>query len=232
MAESLRRAARIANCSGFYGDRIAAAREMLAGPIDVLTGDYLAELTMLILWKAKQKDDSGYATTFLRQLEEVVEDCLDRGIKIVVNAGGLNPAGLAGRVRQLAARLGLPAAASALASASSASTSSAGGRSAMTGRPYRRGLADDRAAQRPGHMPRGAVRPGPACCMLGRQGDAEGVRSREFGALLVEHVEFFDGETRGSQQVNDWPGEVAPAEDPLLQRVEAPLPAAHTLVGV
>jgi hypothetical protein len=40
---------RIANCSGFYGDRLAAAREMLAGPIDVLTGDYLAELTMLIL---------------------------------------------------------------------------------------------------------------------------------------------------------------------------------------
>jgi hypothetical protein len=81
---------------------------MLAGPIDVLTGDYLAELTMLILWKAKQKDDSsGYATTFLRQLEEVLEDCLDRGIKIVVNAGGLNPAGLADRVRQLAARLGL-----------------------------------------------------------------------------------------------------------------------------
>jgi Acyclic terpene utilisation family protein AtuA len=74
----------------------------------VLTGDYLAELTMLILWKAKQKDDSsGYAAMFLRQLEEVLEDCLDRGIKIVVNAGGLNPAGLADRVRQLAARLGL-----------------------------------------------------------------------------------------------------------------------------
>ena len=50
-----KRPVRIANCSGFYGDRLAAPREMLEGPdpIDVLTGDYLAELTMLILWKAQ-----------------------------------------------------------------------------------------------------------------------------------------------------------------------------------
>src|ERR1039457_5222144 len=61
---------RIANCSGFYGDRVAAAREMLAGPIDVLTGDYLAELTMLILWKARRQDPRrGYAVSFLRQME-------------------------------------------------------------------------------------------------------------------------------------------------------------------
>ncbi len=94
---------RIANCSGFYGDRLAAAREMLAGPVDVLTRDYLAELTILILWKARQKDDRrGYATTFLRQIEDVLGDCLDRGIKIVVNAGGLNPADLAGQVSDLA----------------------------------------------------------------------------------------------------------------------------------
>ena len=53
-----RRPVRIANCSGFYGDRLAAAREMLAGPIDVLTGDYLAELTMLILWKARARTRS------------------------------------------------------------------------------------------------------------------------------------------------------------------------------
>jgi hypothetical protein len=103
------RPVRIGNCSGFYGDRIAAAQEMVAGgPIDVLTGDYLAELTMLILWKARQKDpDAGYARTFLTQLEQVLGTCLDRGIRIVSNAGGLNPAGLAAQIGQLAARLGL-----------------------------------------------------------------------------------------------------------------------------
>ncbi|HEY6295134.1 MAG TPA: acyclic terpene utilization AtuA family protein [Streptosporangiaceae bacterium] len=101
---------RIANCSGFYGDRFSAAREMLDGPIDVLTGDYLAELTMLILWKARRKDPGlGYATTFLRQMEEVLGTCLERGVKVVANAGGLNPAGLAGQITELAARLGLPA---------------------------------------------------------------------------------------------------------------------------
>ena len=78
------------------------------GPIDVLTGDYLAELTMLILWKAQQKDPSaGYARTVLTQLEHVLGTCLDRGIKIVNNAGGLNPAGLAREFAALAGRLGL-----------------------------------------------------------------------------------------------------------------------------
>jgi hypothetical protein len=103
------RPVRIANCSGFYGDRLAAAREMVqGGPIDVLTGDYLAELTMLILWKARQKDpDGGYARTFLIQFEEIIGSCLDRGITIVTNAGGLNPGGLARRLREIAARLGL-----------------------------------------------------------------------------------------------------------------------------
>jgi Acyclic terpene utilisation family protein AtuA len=105
------RAIRIANCSGFYGDRISAAGEMVeGGPIDVLTGDYLAELTMLILWKARQKDPAaGYAATFLTQMEQVLGTCLDRGIRIVSNAGGLNPAGLAARIGELAARLGLAA---------------------------------------------------------------------------------------------------------------------------
>ncbi len=99
----------IANCSGFYGDRLSAAREMVeGGPVDVLTGDYLAELTMMILWKARQKNpEAGYARTFLVQLEQVLGRCLDRGIKIVTNAGGLNPAGLADEVGKLAAGLGL-----------------------------------------------------------------------------------------------------------------------------
>ncbi len=93
MADALR----IANCSGFYGDRLSAAREMVEdGPIDVLTGDYLAELTMMILLKDKMKrSELGYARTFVRQLREIAETCSERGIKIVVNAGGLNPSSLA-----------------------------------------------------------------------------------------------------------------------------------------
>jgi hypothetical protein len=100
---------RIANCSGFYGDRMSAAREMVeGGPIDVLTGDYLAELTLMILLKDRLRDpELGYARTFLRQLEDVVVTCKERGIRIVVNAGGLNPAGLARAARALAERLGV-----------------------------------------------------------------------------------------------------------------------------
>ena len=100
---------KIANCSGFYGDRLSAAREMVeGGPIDVLTGDWLAELTMLILWKGRQRDPSrGWAHTFLTQMEEVLGTCVDRGIRVVTNAGGLNPAGLADEVRALAGRLGI-----------------------------------------------------------------------------------------------------------------------------
>ena len=104
-------ALRIANCSGFYGDRLSAAREMVEdGPIDVLTGDYLAELTMMILLKDKtRQEDLGYARTFLRQLGEIAETCSKKGIKIVVNAGGLNPAGLAKAAENLYAELGLQA---------------------------------------------------------------------------------------------------------------------------
>jgi hypothetical protein len=100
---------RVGNASGFYGDRFSAVREMLdGGPLDVLTGDYLAELTMLILGRAKLKDpDAGYATTFLRQMEECLGLAYEHGVAIVANAGGLNPAALAGRLRDIAGRLGL-----------------------------------------------------------------------------------------------------------------------------
>jgi hypothetical protein len=110
-ANGTRRPVLVGNCSGFYGDRLDAAREMVeGGPLDVLTGDYLAELTMLILWKARRKNpDAGYATTFLTQMETVLGTCLDRGIKVVSNAGGLNPGGLAAAVSALCERLGLPA---------------------------------------------------------------------------------------------------------------------------
>ena len=102
---------RIANCSGFYGDRHSAMREMITGgPVDYVTGDYLAELTMLILGRDRMKSpDRGYAKTFLTQLEESLGLALDRGVRIVANAGGLNPAGLADAVRALAERLGLGA---------------------------------------------------------------------------------------------------------------------------
>ncbi|MHC8423544.1 acyclic terpene utilization AtuA family protein [Streptomyces sp. NB004] len=101
---------RVGNASGFYGDRFDAMREMLTdGPLDVLTGDYLAELTMLILGRDRLKDPgAGYARTFLRQLEECLGLAHDRGVRIVGNAGGLNPAGLADAVRALADRLGIP----------------------------------------------------------------------------------------------------------------------------
>ncbi|HEU4568138.1 MAG TPA: acyclic terpene utilization AtuA family protein [Marmoricola sp.] len=100
---------RIGNCSGFYGDRISAMREMLEdGPLDVLTGDYLAELTMLILGKDRMKDPSlGYARTFVRQAEDCLGIALEKGVKVVANAGGLNPTGLASRLREIAAGLGL-----------------------------------------------------------------------------------------------------------------------------
>jgi hypothetical protein len=103
------RAIRIGNCSGFYGDRFVAMREMLeGGELDVLTGDYLAELTMLLLWRSAAKDPSrGYATTFVRQLEDCLGLAWERGVKIVANAGGLNPAGCAAAVREVATKLGL-----------------------------------------------------------------------------------------------------------------------------
>ncbi|MDQ1046507.1 acyclic terpene utilization AtuA family protein [Streptomyces sp. V4I2] len=104
------RALRIGNASGFYGDRFDAMREMLTGgELDVLTGDYLAELTMLILSRDRLKDPgAGYARTFLRQLEECLGLAQERRVRIVANAGGLNPAGLADAVRELAERLTIP----------------------------------------------------------------------------------------------------------------------------
>jgi hypothetical protein len=100
---------RIGNCSGFYGDRLSAMREMLeGGPLDVLTGDYLAELTMLILGRDQLKDASlGYARTFARQAEDCLGMALERGVKLVANAGGLNPAGLAARLGEIARAQGL-----------------------------------------------------------------------------------------------------------------------------
>jgi hypothetical protein len=100
----------VANCSGFFGDRISAAREMVeGGPIDVLTGDWLAELTMLILARQRLKHGpgAGYARTFLTQMEQVLGTCRDKGIRVVSNAGGLDPQGCADALSELIEKLGL-----------------------------------------------------------------------------------------------------------------------------
>ncbi|MDP7258996.1 MAG: DUF1446 domain-containing protein, partial [Acidimicrobiales bacterium] len=100
---------RIANCSGFYGDRLSAASEMVdGGDIDFLTGDWLAELTMLILARTQAKrPGGGYARTFVTQMEQVMGTCLDKGIRVVSNAGGLDPDSCAEAVAEVAERLGL-----------------------------------------------------------------------------------------------------------------------------
>jgi hypothetical protein len=100
---------RIGNCSGFYGDRLSAMREMLeGGDLDVLTGDYLAELTMLILSRDRQSDEAlGYVPTFLAQLRDCLRLALDRRVRIVTNAGGVHPAALVTAIRSLAAEQGL-----------------------------------------------------------------------------------------------------------------------------
>ena len=79
---------RIANCSGFYGDRLSAAAEMVNdGPIDVLTGDWLAELTMLILARTQAKrPNGGYARSFVTQMEQVMATCMEKNIKVVILA--------------------------------------------------------------------------------------------------------------------------------------------------
>ncbi|WP_228390090.1 acyclic terpene utilization AtuA family protein [Streptomyces smaragdinus] len=82
---------------------------LTGGELDVLTGDYLAELTMLILGRDRLKDPAlGYAKTYLRQLEDGLGLAHERGVKLVANAGGLNPAGLARRIGELAERVGVP----------------------------------------------------------------------------------------------------------------------------
>ena len=101
---------KIANCSGFYGDNLSIAKKMVeGGPIDVLTGDYLAELTMTILYNQKMKrgENLGYVGTFLKQFRDVAKLCNDQNIKIVSNAGGLNPASMAAEVENIIKELNL-----------------------------------------------------------------------------------------------------------------------------
>ena len=101
---------RIANCSGFYGDKLSVARDMIeGGPIDVLTGDYLAELTMTILYnqRLKRGEQHGYVGTFLKQFREIAKSAQEKNIKIVTNAGGLNPSSMAESVKEIIDELNL-----------------------------------------------------------------------------------------------------------------------------
>ena len=94
----------IGNCSGFYGDRLSAAKDMVdGGPLDILTGDYLAELTMTILYgqKMKRGDEHGYVGTFLKQFKEIATTCQEKNIKVVTNAGGLNPASMTQKIEEI-----------------------------------------------------------------------------------------------------------------------------------
>ena len=95
---------KIANCSGFYGDKLSAAKDLVdGGPIDVLTGDYLAELTMAILFsqKLQRGEDKGYVGTFLKQINQIAKSCKEKNIKIVSNAGGLNPKSMAVEIEKI-----------------------------------------------------------------------------------------------------------------------------------
>lgn len=106
---TIRRPVRIGNCSGFYGDRLSAAKELLeTAELDVLTGDYLAELTMLILQRDQMRDASaGYAKTFLLQAKQTLQLLVDKDVKLVTNAGGMNPVGLSAKLAALAQSVGL-----------------------------------------------------------------------------------------------------------------------------
>jgi acyclic terpene utilization AtuA family protein len=99
----------IANCGGFWGDDPTAARRQVeGGPVDYLVMDYLAEVTMAILQKQRQrKPEAGYATDFVAQLRDVLPACVERGIKVISNAGGVNPLACKAAVEKLADELGV-----------------------------------------------------------------------------------------------------------------------------
>ena len=95
---------KIGNCSGYYGDKLSAAKDMVdGGPLDILTGDYLAELTMAILFNQRMQrgEDKGYVGTFLKQVKSIAKTCKDKNIKIVTNAGGLNPSSMANEIEKI-----------------------------------------------------------------------------------------------------------------------------------
>jgi hypothetical protein len=100
---------RIANAQGFWGDSLEAPVEQVRrGPIDYLTLDYLAEITMSIMQKQRARNPkTGYATDFVSMIERVLPDLVDRKIKVIANAGGVNPRACSDAVKDVARNLGL-----------------------------------------------------------------------------------------------------------------------------
>lgn len=98
---------RIGQFSAFLGDRIDGMDALLDAGVEVLTGDYLAELTMLVLAKNVQRGKPGYAVPFVTQLERYAERIKAGGVKVVTNAGGLDPVGCAEAVREALSRVGV-----------------------------------------------------------------------------------------------------------------------------
>jgi hypothetical protein len=100
---------RIANGQGFWGDSPEAPVQLVErGPIDYLTLDYLAEITMSIMQKQKARDPrAGYARDFLEVIHRILRACVERNIKVIANAGGVNPQACSSAVAEIAKRLGL-----------------------------------------------------------------------------------------------------------------------------
>ena len=99
----------IGNGQGFWGDSVLGPLQLVReGPIDYLTLDYLAEVTMSIMQKLRSRDPSaGYATDFIQLLDRILPECVDKGIRIVANAGGVNPGACARAAAEVARKHGL-----------------------------------------------------------------------------------------------------------------------------
>jgi len=100
---------RIAAGQGFWGDLPdAPVRQVEGGPIDYLMLDYLAEVTMSIMQKQKARDPrAGYARDFVSLMKEILPACVQRDIKVIANAGGVNVKGCAAAIAEVAGELGL-----------------------------------------------------------------------------------------------------------------------------
>lgn len=105
----MRKTIRIGNAGGYWGDDLDAfRRQLVGGRLDYITMDFLAEITMSILRRQQQRNpELGYAADFLAQLEPTLPEIVARGVRVITNAGGMNPVGLGRRIREMARSQGL-----------------------------------------------------------------------------------------------------------------------------